>query len=396
MTRSVLSYGRQLIEEDDIAAVCDVLRGSFLTQGPAVERFEAALAERVGARFAVAVSNGTAALHLAALAAGLGPGNAGITSPLTFVASANCLYYVGARAAFSDISPVSLGLAPDALRVALADAGAAGKAVIPVHFAGLAEDCEAIRAVAGDRIVIEDAAHALGGTLPGGHAVGSCAFSDMCCFSFHPVKPVTTGEGGAVTTNDPELAHRLRMLRSHGIERDNSRWTVAGGQDEPWHYEQHALGFNYRMTDLQAALGLSQLAKLERFLFRRREIALHYDAELRAFGPHIRPFQAEPGQRASSGLHLYVVAIDFDALGKSRGQVMTELREHGVGTQVHYIPVYRQPWQAAQAAPGQSLAEGMAETEEYYRTCLTIPMHPAMTDEDTAHVLSALQRVLMG
>lgn len=388
-----LSYGRQSIDEDDIKAVVDVLRGDFLTQGPMIERFEAALAERVGAKYVVAVCNGTAALHIACLAAGIGPGDRGLTSPVTFVASANCLRYCGADVVLADIDPDSLCLEPDVVTLALA-ADPAICAVIPVHFAGLAADMAGIRAVAGDRVVIEDACHALGALTADGRPVGCCAHSDMTVFSFHPVKPMTTGEGGAIATNDAELARRLRLLRCHGIEREPARLTgqelEEGGRVKPWLYEQQDIGFNYRLTEIQAALGLSQLGKLGSFIERRRAIAHRYDLTLKG-RPGIRPLQASAAQRERSGHHLYVVDVDFAASGTTRSAVMAALSERGIGTQVHYIPIHRQPYHAARLTQKPS---DLPNAEAYYAGCLSLPIFPAMVDSDVDRVVEALQTVL--
>ncbi len=328
MSDRFLGYGRQNIDRTDIDAVVATLESDFLTQGPQVERFEAALAERVGARHAVAVSSGTAALHIACLAAGIGPGDLGLTSAITFAASANCLIYAGGEVAFVDIDAASLGLSASALARTL-EMSPWAKAIISVHLAGLAHAAADIRKFAGGRIVIEDAAHALGGLYPCGRAVGGCAYSDLAIFSFHPVKPITTGEGGAVLTNDPELARRARLLRSHGIEPDAKRFigsdTKEDGRSKPWLGEQQMLGFNYRMTDLAAALGLSQLKKLDRFLNRRRAIVRRYDE---AFGklPPIRLPQSAPKERARSAHHLYIAWLDFAAMRTTRTAFITRTR----------------------------------------------------------------------
>jgi len=389
MSMRVLGYGRQSIDDTDVDAVVSVLRSDFLTQGPAVERFEAALAERVDARHAVAVSSGTAGLHIACLAAGLVPGDRGLTAAITFAASANCLLYAGADAGFVDIEPDTLNMAPAALGKTLASSPQI-KAIIPVHLAGLAHASAEIRTLAKGRIVIEDAAHAIGGGYACGKPVGCGAYADMCVFSFHPVKTITTGEGGAIVTNDDELARRLRALRSHGIERDATRFVGndmrEDGRVKPWLYEQQMLGFNYRMTDIQAALGLSQLGKLDRFLTRRRTIARRYDE---AFGklPHVQLPQSSPADRTRSGHHLYIALFDFAAMGTTRSVFMNRLRERGVGTQVHYIPVYRQPLYVKRY--GLSPAAFPA-AESYYSRCLSLPFYPGLTDEDVEHVVATV------
>lgn len=384
-----LNYGRHWIDEDDVAAVAAVLRGDFLTQGPAIERFEVALAERVGARFAVAVNSGTAALHVACLAGRVGPGDIGVTSPITFVASANCLRYCGAEVELADIDPASLCMEAATLGPVL-ERHPGVRAIIPVHFGGLAPDMKALRAVAGDRLMIEDASHSLGADYADGRPVGCCAHSDMTVFSFHPVKPMTTAEGGAVTTNDPELARRLRLFRNHGIERERDRFqdheTEEGGRPKPWLYEQQELGFNYRLPDLLAALGLSQLGKLDGFIARRRAIAQRYDRALAGRGG-MTPLQNRQDQRARSGHHLYVLELDAEVLGKTRTRVIAELSVANIGSQVHYIPVYRQPYHAARMTKG---AADFPHAETYYRGCLSLPIFPTMTDADVDRVVAAL------
>jgi perosamine synthetase len=388
-----LGYGRQNINHSDIDAVVAVLKSDFLTQGPTVERFEAALAERVGARHAVAVSSGTAALHIACLAAGVGPGDHGLTSAVTFAASANCLLYAGANASFVDIDNNGLGMATAALERSLRDQPV-GKVIVSVHLAGLAHEAAAIRSLGQNRIVIEDAAHAVGGRYTCGKWIGCGAYSDMCIFSFHPVKAITTGEGGAVVTNDDELAQRLRMLRSHGIERDTSRFVGSDecerGEPKPWLYEQQLLGFNYRMTDIQAALGLSQLNRLEEFLERRRAIARRYD-EAFARLPHLKLPQSLTEQRGRSGHHLYIVLFDFGALQTTRTAFMLKLREQGIGTQVHYIPIYRQPYYVKRYGFDPA---AFPESEAYYARCLSLPFYPGLTDEDVEYVIAMVTRLV--
>lgn len=383
----VLPYARQQVTEADIAAAAEVLRGDFLTQGPVVPRFEAALADAVGAKHAVAVTSGTAALHIACLAAGLSPGDAGVTQALTFAASANCIAYCGAQPALADIDAETLGMAPAALAAHLADAPET-KAVIPVAYAGLSTLDDGLKAAAGDRIVIEDACHALGARRADGSRVGSGGPADMTCFSFHPVKPITTGEGGAVVTDDDELARRLRLFRSHGIERDETRFE--GQERGPWVYEQQALGFNYRLTDIQAALGLSQLSRLDAMIARRREIASLYDAALAGLDA-ARPVQAAPEMRARSGHHLYAVRIDFSGLGKPRAAAMAELRAAGIGSQVHYLPVYKHPYYRPAFPDGE---ERFPNAEAYYREALSLPCFPDMADNDVARVADALAAML--
>lgn len=388
MTRSFLGYGRQSINDTDIAAVVDVLKGNFLTQGPAVDRFEAALAERVGARHAVAVANGTAALHIACLAADLGPGDLALVPTLTFVATANAPVYCGASAHLADIDATSRALVAETVAGFVANRPET-KAVLPVHFAGLASAMPGIRKAAQHRIVIEDACHALGGTYPNGHPVGCCDHSDMAAFSFHPVKPITTGEGGAVTTNDDELARRLRLFRNHGIERDPTHFT-GGEAVTPWQYEQLLLGFNYRMTDIQAALGIAQLGRLDDFRGRRKEIADYYDSRFAGLDNLTLP-QSQPSQRAHSGLHLYQVDIDFDALGRPRAEVMSALSNVGIGTQVHYIPVHRQPFHKDL---GGYRDDAFPNAERHYAQTLSIPLFPSMSDEDVEFVVDSVSELL--
>jgi perosamine synthetase len=393
MPAGLLGYGRQNIDRIDIDAVVAVLESDFLTQGPQVERFEAALAERVGAKHAIAVSSGTAALHIACLAAGIGPGDRGLTSAITFAASTNCLLYAGAEASFVDIDCDTLGMATPALSGAL-EAAPAIKAIIPTHMAGLSNAASEIRKLAAGRIVIEDAAHSLGGVYPCGRPVGSCAYSDLTILSFHPVKQITTGEGGAVLTNDPELAHRLRLLRSHGIEREPKRFVghvaLEDGRVKPWLAEQQLLGFNYRMTDIAAALGLSQLKKLDRFLERRRAIVSHYDEAFAKLAP-IRLPQSAPEHRAQSGHHLYIANFDFHAMRTTRTAFMAKLGERGVGSQVHYMPVYHHPFHARRGGADRSK---FPNAEKYYSGCLSLPLHPGLTDAEVDRVIGAVTELV--
>ncbi|MGE0558412.1 MAG: UDP-4-amino-4,6-dideoxy-N-acetyl-beta-L-altrosamine transaminase [Burkholderiales bacterium] len=387
--KTPISYGRHFIDEEDIASVVEVMRHGWLTQGPKVPEFEAAVATRVGARHAVAVSNGTAALHIACAAAGVSAGDTVITSPNTFVASANCAAYLGATPALADIDPETLNLDPAELaRRCAADQSV--RAIIPVHFAGLPCDMPAIQAVASKHgaCVIEDAAHALGATYEDGSPVGNCRYSDMTTFSFHPVKMITTGEGGLITTNSDELYRKLLRLRSHGINKlddpllDTDR-AFTGPEINAWYYEMQELGFNYRLTDLQAALGISQLRKLNLFLERRRELANRYDAAWRDH-PAVRPAQSDPGGR--SAFHLYVVRIAFEKIGTSRHMFMKRLREKGIVAQVHYIPIHFHPYYASSG----NRAGGFPQAESYYEEALSLPLHYALSDEEQGLVIESI------
>lgn len=383
MEKRFIPYGRQQINDEDIQAVVEVLRSDWLTQGPAVERFEQAVADYCGARYAVAVANGTAALHLAALAAGFGPEDEVVTSPITFVASANCLAYVGARPVFADIDPGTYCLDPARIREKLTSAT---RGLIPVHFSGQPCDMRAIADLASEHglLVIEDAAHAIGASYQvdgRDYKVGSCAHSDLCIFSFHPVKHVTTGEGGMVLTNNEELHRKLLLLRTHGITRDPDMLTR---NDGPWYYEQHALGFNYRITDIQCALGLSQLGRLDRFVVRRREIAETYN---QAFSAHKELILAQEVSGSRSSRHLYL--LGFRTLQRRR--VFDLLRERGVGVNVHYIPVHLQPYYRDRYG---FRTGDCPEAERYYSRTLTLPLFPGMSDSDVRYVIQSVLEVV--
>lgn len=374
---SFIPYGRQWIDAADENAVLEVLRSSHLTQGAATDAFEQALADYVGARFCVAVSSATSGLQIAMQALELEPGE-GVTSPITFVATASAMEHAGLEPAFADIDPDTVNLSPRALDAAIRPAT---RLAVPVHFAGRPCDMAAIGDLARARglRVIEDAAHAIGSEEAPGVRVGACAHSDMTVFSFHPVKTMTTGEGGAVTTNDRELYDRLRMLRSHGITRDAARMAR---HDGPWFYEQQQLGVNARMTDIQAALGLSQLGRLDGFIDRRQAIVDRYRAAFADLEWMTSPPDAA-GRRIA--WHLFAVRIDFAAIGRDRPAIMAALAEAGVGSQVHYIPVHRQPWRARRPHPA------MPAADDWYDRCLSLPLFPAMTDDDVARVISAVR-----
>lgn len=388
-----ITYGRHFLEEDDIAAVTDVLRHGWLTQGPKVAEFEAAVAAQVGVRFAVAVNSGTAALHVATLAAGLRPGDILVTSPNTFVASANCAAYAGAGAQFSDIQEKTLNIDPVKLAETCNRINHV-KAIVPVHFAGLPCEMRAVREIAQRHgsVVIEDAAHALGALYEDGQAVGSCAYSDMTVFSFHPVKIIATGEGGMVTTNSEPLYRDLLRLRSHGINKSDDAFLHAehaysDGLPNPWYYEMRELGYNYRITDLQCALGLSQLRKLDRFLRRRRELARRYDS-LFAETQHLTP--AQTGGRAASAHHLYPVRIDFEAIGRSRADFMRALQARNIVSQVHYIPVHYHPYYRANGHRD----DHFPVAERYYAQALSLPLYYGLSDDEQDYVVAEVKRLL--
>ncbi len=385
MTEGFLPYGRQTIEDDDIAAVAAALRGDYLTTGPTVEAFETAFRAVAGADHAVACSNGTAALHMAMLAARIGPGDTCIVPSITFLATANCAAYVGADVVFADVDPDSGLMTAETLARALGRAkGRRVRAVLPVHLRGDACDMPALAALAGEAgaILIEDAPHALGSSFRHGNdldQVGDCVHSAMSTFSFHPVKTIATGEGGMVTTNDPVLAERLRRARSHGMTR-------TPGAD-PWLYEMAEPGFNYRLPDINCALGLSQLAKLPRFMARRRALAALYETALAPLAPMVR-LAARP-EGSDPVLHLLTVLIDFEAAGKTRRQVVEALAAKGVGSQVHYIPVHSQPYWQARNGPLD-----LPGAQVWYDRCLSLPLYPAMDDGDVARVVDALAEAL--
>lgn len=378
---SLLPYGRQCITDDDVQAVVDVLRSDWLTTGPKVAEFERMVADYVGARFAVAVSSGTAALHAAVFAAGLGPGDEVVTTPLTFVASANCALYVGATPVFADVRDDSLAI--DVARVA-ERLTSRTKAIIPVDFTGQPADLDEIRALAALRgaVVIEDAAHSLGATYRG-RRVGSLV--DMTVFSTHPVKHVTTGEGGVVTTDNEVLAERLRRFRTHGITSDARARHESGA----WFYEMVDLGFNYRITDVQCALGISQMRKLDRWVRRRVEIAARYGQELAAIAG-LRLPDTLPDR--TSSWHLYVVRVQQTALkpGRTRDDVFRALRAENIGVNVHYIPVPAHPYYRALGhQPGECPV-----AEAAYRELITLPLFPAMSDGDVTDVVTAMGKVM--
>lgn len=380
----MIPYGRQDITQEDVEAVESVLRSAFLTQGPAIPAFEAAVARAAGTASAVAASNATAALHIAYLAADVGPGDVVWTSPNTFLATANAALYCGASVDFVDVDPGTLNLCPKALQAKLEAAkrtsAPSPKVVVPVHFGGepcrLDEIADLGRAY-GFRVV-EDASHAIGGSFKN-HPIGDGSFSDMAVFSFHPVKIVTTGEGGAVCVQDPGLLERLQLLRSHGMTRETR--LMRGESEGGWYYQQIDLGFNYRMTDIQAALGASQMRRLRHFIDARQSKARVYDE---AFGKAGIGVQTRASD-ARSALHLYVIRWPDDA-PISRGEAFARLRAAGIGVNLHYIPVYLQPYYA-----DLGFEPGLCpNAEDYYRQAITLPLFPLLTESEQAYVIDTV------
>jgi UDP-4-amino-4,6-dideoxy-N-acetyl-beta-L-altrosamine transaminase len=389
-----LPYGRQWIDEADIAAVVEALRSERLAHGPRAGLFERTFAETVGVREAVACSSGTAALHLALAALDVGPGDLCVVPAITFLSTATAARLCGAEVVFADVDPATGLMTPDTLAEALARAGRPVKAVLPVHLGGRFCDLNGIEAVAREAgaVVVEDACHALGGVDAEGRPAGACARSAAAAFSFHPVKTIAAGEGGMVTCNDPERAARMRRLANHAVTREPERLTDPelsldnAGAVNPWSYEQLELGFNYRMDELGAALGLSQLGKLPRFAARRRELAALYGTCLARLAPLVEPVHPGPGEPC---LHLYQVRMDFAAAGVPRAELMRRMAEAGVQTQVHYIPLYRQPY--FRARYGDQRLPG---AEAFYAQVLALPLFPAMADADVDRAVHALGSAL--
>jgi UDP-4-amino-4,6-dideoxy-N-acetyl-beta-L-altrosamine transaminase len=397
VTSGFLPYGRQDIDAGDLAAVSEALQSGYLTTGPRVGAFENAFARAVGARHAVVSNSGTAALHLACIALDLGPGDSVVVPAITFLATANAARFCGAEVIFADVDPDSGRLTAETFAAALArHPKAAVRAVLPVHLNGHCVDMPAIRAIAEPRgiAVSEDACHAVGGRHQAGNnsmaTVGACALSEFAAFSLHPVKTITSGEGGVTTTNDEAAYRRMCTFRTHGMVREKAEFLHpdlgldADGEPNPWYYEMQILGFNYRITDFACALGSSQLKRLDHYSRRRREMRARYDRLLAPLAPLIRPVPPAPGD--DPVLHLYAVLIDFEKIGRSRAKVMHELKAAGIGTMVHYIPVNRQPYYRRRY--GENRLPG---AEAYYARCLSIPFYPTMQDGDVDRVVDALQ-----
>jgi perosamine synthetase len=379
MRQTFLPYGKQNIDEADIQAVIDVLRSDFLTTGPKIQEFENEIAKYVGAKYAVAFSNGTAALHGACFAAGITSGDEVITTPMTFAASANCILYCGGRPVFADIDETG-NISPESIRLKITKKT---KAIIPVDFTGLPVDLDEIKKIANEYnlIVIEDAAHALGAEYKG-QKIGS--ISDMTMFSFHPVKHITTGEGGIITTNNQEYYEKLVQFRSHGITRDKDKMIENLG---PWYYEMQFLGYNYRMTDIQAALGTSQLKKLDSFLERRREIVERYNTAFQNFEGIKIPVENE---NTRSAWHLYIIRLQLDNLSCSRKEIYEMLLKKNIGVNVHYLPVYLHPYYRELGyQPGLC-----PNAEKYYEEIITLPLFPLMNNDDVQDVVEAVKKVI--
>ena len=369
----MIPYGKQTIEQDDIQAVVDVLKSDFLTTGPKIAEFEQTVADYVGAKYAVAISNGTSALHAACFAAGIEPGDEVITTPLTFAASANCVLYCGGTPVFADVDPKTYNIDPEDIRRKITDRT---KAIIAVHLAGQPCDMDAIHSIAREHglIVIEDGAHALGSVYKG-KKVG--CLSDMTTFSFHPVKPITTGEGGMIVTDNEDFYKKMVLFRSHGITRDDSIMTR---NDGPWFYQQFDLGYNYRITDIQCALGCSQMKKLDRFLAQRKKIVARYNEAFADCDNIITPYQLSDTE---SGWHLYIIQVK----NCDRRQVFEAMREKGIGVNVHYIPVYMHPYYQEH---GYETVH-CANAEEIYSHIISLPLYPGLTFEQQDYVIDALK-----
>jgi UDP-4-amino-4,6-dideoxy-N-acetyl-beta-L-altrosamine transaminase len=380
-----INYGRQWIDDVEIKEVLGALTSDFLSSGPKIKEFEEQVSAQTGARYCAAVSSGTAGLHLAVKALDIEAGKEGITSPLTFIATSNSLIYNNLTPNFADIHEKTLCLDPAEFEKNIKQDTAV---VIPVHFAGQPAEMEKINEIARKQeiFIIEDAAHAIGSKYENGQPVGSCCYADMIVFSFHPVKTITTGEGGAVTTNDKTLYEKLIMLRNHGMTKDPNKLRAQGSSSDvgPWYYEMQELGYNYRMTDIQAALGIGQLKKLDRFIKRRKEIIARYNEAFWNLEWLTVPYERP---KVFSALHLYVIRIDFERIKKTRTQVTEELRAKAIGTQVHYIPVHFHPYYREHFGFKKG---DYPKAEHYYQQCLSIPLFPKMTDDDVQRVIDAI------
>lgn len=379
----MIPYSFQSIDKKDIKEVVKALKSKWLTTGPRIKLFEEKLAKKLGVKYVVVVSNGTAALHLAILAANLPKNSEGITSPNSFVASSNAMIYCGINPIFADIDKRTYNIDPSEIKKKI---NKKTTLILPVHFAGQPCDMEKINELTKGRkiTIIEDAAHAIGSKYKNGKLVGSCYYSDMTTLSFHPVKNITTGEGGAITTNNKILYKKLLLLRTHGITKDLIDLKKKIG---PWYYEMQELGFNYRLTDIQAALGISQLNKLNKFIVKRRRIVKIYNNSFKKIPWLTIPYEEN---EVYSAFHLYVLLIDFNLIKKTRKQVMEELAKKGIGSQVHYIPIYSQPFYKKRF---HYLFKNYPKAEEYYKKCISIPLYPLLSQKDIKKVIYALKNL---
>ncbi len=395
MPNSFLPYGRHTIDEDDIAAVAEVMRGDFLTSGPKAAEFETAFANKIGAKEAVVLSNGTTALHLAVIAAGIGTGDKVIVPAITFLATANVVEMVGAEVVFADVSPETGLLTIESFNEAVCKAGDSVKAVMPVHLTGQAQDMAEIYAIAkrANISVITDCCHAIGAEYVAGGRPGDGQFEDFACYSLHPVKSIAMGEGGIVTTNGRVAAKKIRQLRSHDMRKESADFTNTemafdkSGEVNPWYYEMHSVGYNYRASDMQCALGLSQLSKLDGFVEKRRELAALYDKLLKPLSSYLTPNGRSDD--CMSAWHLYAVRINFNRFKAGRAVLMQKLKEEGVGTQVHYIPVSKQPFYEQKYGK-----QNLPGVDAYYNSTLSLPLFPTMMEEDVVRVVTALHKIL--
>ena len=383
--KNFISYGKQWIGQDDINSVVKVLKSDYLTCGPKVAEFEKEICKYTGAKYCVAVSNGTTALHLAVAVLEIKEKSEGITTPITFVASANCLVYNNLIPVFADINEKTYNIDPEEIKKRITKKT---KVIVAVDFAGQPADMKEISNIAklNNLYVVEDAAHAIGSKYADGTKVGSCKYSDLTTFSFHPVKTITTGEGGAITTNNKKLYQKLLLLRSHGITKNSEELSQNPG---PWYYEMQDLGFNFRLTDIQAALGVSQLKKLDKFVSRRKTIVEKYNLAFEKISSCITPFEIV---KKNAAFHLYVLQIDFERIRKSRKKIMEELKKNNIGTQVHYIPVHLQPYYRKEFGYKKG---DYPIAENYYEKALSIPLFPKMTDSEIVKVIGEIKKILI-
>jgi len=385
-----ISYGKHWIDEEDIKAVVETLRSDFLTQGPKVKEFEEKICAYTGAKYCVVVSNGTAALQLAVTSLQIEKDKEGITSPNTFIASSNCMIYNGVESVFADIDDKTYCIDPKKIEEKITENT---RLIIPVHFAGQPCDMQQIYQIANSEprfmshklFIIEDASHAIGSKYVDGTKVGNCKYSDITTFSFHPVKTITSGEGGAITTNNKELYKMILLLRNHGITKDNSKFSIQHSKlGEPWYHEMQILGYNYRLSDMHSSLGISQLKKLDKFIKRRREIVHKYNKSFKNIDWLTTPYEKP---NVYSAFHLYVPKFDFNKLGKSRKQVMKELKSKKIGTQVHYIPVHTQPYYKDKFGYKWG---NFPIAEDYYQHALSIPLYPKMSNNNADYVIKSI------